>query len=318
MTMAGLFLAGGGNSKVLAQDKRITCESRDGNYNYCRVDTDNKVQLERKLSLSECRYGSSWGYDKRGIWVNRGCRGEFTYGGSSSGKTAVAVGAVLGGLILAGALASRNKDESKIYYSSQEVYDLGFRDGSSDAQRGQGNNPDAHRYEYESKYRDDFRRGYAAGYASVNTSNNNNAVAKGYAAGAQDARNNYSSDYSRYRYQYNWSTETDFRRGYNDGYRDNRNNWSSGNYGGGDRVPNYFIGTFRGFTPSNNTFTDITIHADGSIRISNFKGDQANGYFQDGAAIFPWGRFRLRKEGNGFTAVDPNNRSASILYQRIR
>lgn len=317
VTLAGMILAAGGNSRVLAQDKRITCESRDGNYNYCRVDTDNNVRLERKISLSECRYGSSWGYDKRGIWVDRGCRAEFTYGGGSV-KTAAAVGAVLGGLILAGAIASRNKDESKNYYSNQEVYDLGYRDGSSDARRGLANNPDSRRYEYDSKYREDFRRGYSAGYVSVNASSSNNAVSRGYSAGAQDARNNYGSDYSRHRSQYDWSTENDFRRGYNDGYRDNRNNWSGGNYGNGDRVPNYFVGTFRGYTPSNNTNTDITIYADGSIRISSFRGDQANGYFQDGAAVFPWGRFRLRREGNGFTAVDPNNRADSVFYQRIR
>lgn len=310
-----------GVQHVAAQTKMLTCGSIGGGYNYCRIDTDNRVRLERKLSISDCVYGSSWGYDKRGIWVDRGCRAEFAYGGSSN-SGAVAAGAVIGGLILAGALANRNKDNSSTHYSNTEVYNLGYKDGQADSWANRGNNPDSHSYEFDSKYRSDFRNGYNAGYTAANnskggSSNNGNAYSNGYSRGSQDARSNLFSDYRRYRNQYSWNNENDFQRGYDAGYRDNRNSWGSS---GSDysSVPNYFIGTFRGYTPGNQTWTDITIHSDGSIRIQGQNGDKGNGYYRDGAATFGWGTFRLKRENNGFTAIDPNNRSSSVFYSRVR
>jgi hypothetical protein len=35
------------------------------------------VQLVRQISGSPCRQDETWGYDRRGIWVDRGCRAEF-------------------------------------------------------------------------------------------------------------------------------------------------------------------------------------------------------------------------------------------------
>jgi hypothetical protein len=57
---------------------RVSCSSEDGRKNYCDVDTrGGKVQLARQLGPSPCDEGSTWGFDKQGIWVDRGCRGEF-------------------------------------------------------------------------------------------------------------------------------------------------------------------------------------------------------------------------------------------------
>lgn len=59
-------------------DQRVSCSSNDGRKNYCDVDTRGaKVQLARQTGPAPCDEGSSWGYDKQGIWVDRGCRGEF-------------------------------------------------------------------------------------------------------------------------------------------------------------------------------------------------------------------------------------------------
>ncbi|MEZ5580785.1 MAG: DUF3011 domain-containing protein [Candidatus Competibacteraceae bacterium] len=58
-------------------DATVRCES-NGNYRHCRADTRDGVQLSRQLSKSACRYNDTWGYDRRGIWVDRGCRAEFT------------------------------------------------------------------------------------------------------------------------------------------------------------------------------------------------------------------------------------------------
>ena len=55
----------------------ITCASNDGRRAYCDVDTRNGVRLLEQHSDRPCREGSTWGYDRRGIWVDRGCRADF-------------------------------------------------------------------------------------------------------------------------------------------------------------------------------------------------------------------------------------------------
>ena len=55
----------------------ITCESKDKRYNYCRVRVRDDVQLVRQRSSAACSFGRSWGYDSRGVWVDRGCRADF-------------------------------------------------------------------------------------------------------------------------------------------------------------------------------------------------------------------------------------------------
>jgi hypothetical protein len=59
----------------------ITCSSDDGRRNYCQADTRRGVYLSRQISGSPCRQNQTWGYDGRGIWVDRGCRAEFQVGG---------------------------------------------------------------------------------------------------------------------------------------------------------------------------------------------------------------------------------------------
>jgi hypothetical protein len=58
----------------------LQCASKGGKYNYCATDTGGYVQLERQLSDASCEKWRSWGYDSGGIWVDHGCRGQFTVG----------------------------------------------------------------------------------------------------------------------------------------------------------------------------------------------------------------------------------------------
>jgi len=61
-----------------ARSNRITCSSNNGERVYCQADTRGMaVQLARQISGSPCRQGETWGWDQRGIWVDRGCRAEF-------------------------------------------------------------------------------------------------------------------------------------------------------------------------------------------------------------------------------------------------
>ena len=91
-----------------APERTITCSSWNYRYRYCRADTDNRVRLERQISFAtRCRLGDTWGYDSRGVWVDRGCQAEFRVGrDGGSGKTAAVVGGVAAAAIIAAAIAS--------------------------------------------------------------------------------------------------------------------------------------------------------------------------------------------------------------------
>ena len=59
------------------QDQIISCASDDMRRHYCEADTRGGVQLLKQRSDSSCRQGYSWGYDRRGVWVDHGCRADF-------------------------------------------------------------------------------------------------------------------------------------------------------------------------------------------------------------------------------------------------
>ena len=59
----------------------ISCESREYRHNRCEADTDGYARLLSQQSQAPCIRGQTWGYDERGIWVDKGCAGEFEVGG---------------------------------------------------------------------------------------------------------------------------------------------------------------------------------------------------------------------------------------------
>ena len=59
------------------QPELIRCESVDGRLRTCGTGVDGRVELYRQLSDERCRFRMNWGYDSRGIWVDRGCRADF-------------------------------------------------------------------------------------------------------------------------------------------------------------------------------------------------------------------------------------------------
>lgn len=58
----------------------VSCSSDDGRRRYCDADTRGGVRLVRQRSDVACERGRSWGFDNRGIWVDRGCRADFALG----------------------------------------------------------------------------------------------------------------------------------------------------------------------------------------------------------------------------------------------
>jgi hypothetical protein len=72
------FTVRGGYGSGFAQGSEIfVCESRDAQRRYCDIPPGYNVRLRRQLSNAACTQGSSWAMDSRGLWVDRGCRGEF-------------------------------------------------------------------------------------------------------------------------------------------------------------------------------------------------------------------------------------------------
>jgi len=60
------------------QQQRFACNSDNMRRHSCYVDTrGGEVRLVRQLSDSACTKGYSWGTNRRGIWVDHGCRADF-------------------------------------------------------------------------------------------------------------------------------------------------------------------------------------------------------------------------------------------------
>lgn len=78
-----LFVLGEPSVRPPIGGGRITCESMKGKRAYCRVSTRGQVRLVEQLSKAPCTLGYTWGWDDGGIWVDRGCRGEFIVGRGS-------------------------------------------------------------------------------------------------------------------------------------------------------------------------------------------------------------------------------------------
>lgn len=96
---------------VWASQRDIRCDSHALGYRYCRADTDGHVELVDRHSLFSCREGRSWGYDSRGVWVDKGCSATFRVGRQGHHDRAM-VGAVVGLAALAAIASSRHKAEA--------------------------------------------------------------------------------------------------------------------------------------------------------------------------------------------------------------
>lgn len=58
--------------------QRVACESREYRYRFCAVAGDVEApRLVEQRSRSACIEGRTWGWDRRGIWVDGGCDGVF-------------------------------------------------------------------------------------------------------------------------------------------------------------------------------------------------------------------------------------------------
>jgi hypothetical protein len=68
---------GRGYGRGRGRDTYVVSCASNGRRSFCEADTRGGVLLLRERGGAECRQGYSWGYDQRGIWVDRGCRADF-------------------------------------------------------------------------------------------------------------------------------------------------------------------------------------------------------------------------------------------------
>jgi hypothetical protein len=70
----------------------VKCRSTDGRFRHCAVNGWVRgAELQQQIGGASCSQGRSWGYDDRGVWVDRGCQGNFRVwtGGRPSGRSTI-------------------------------------------------------------------------------------------------------------------------------------------------------------------------------------------------------------------------------------
>lgn len=65
-------------SGFLMVPRLLTCESKSRQRRFCGASINHGATLSRQLSGSPCEQGRTWGWDARGVWVDDGCRAEFS------------------------------------------------------------------------------------------------------------------------------------------------------------------------------------------------------------------------------------------------
>lgn len=115
-------------------NQSFRCESHNNRRSVCPIPGGGQVWLSRTLSQSACVQGRTWNYDRRNVWVDDGCRAEFTVGGgggggsSNSGVEAAAALAIVG-LAIAAAAASGDDNSPPPPPSYGPGYGQGYGQG---------------------------------------------------------------------------------------------------------------------------------------------------------------------------------------------
>ncbi len=75
----GEFEIGAGDGSGFVDAPRtLVCESKSRQRRMCGATVEHSAVMTRQLSGSPCEEGRSWGWNPHGVWVDKGCRGEFS------------------------------------------------------------------------------------------------------------------------------------------------------------------------------------------------------------------------------------------------
>lgn len=264
-----------------AQERRtITVRSQDYGYYYYRVNTGNHVSLTRQLSRTACEYNRNWGYDYRGVWVDKGCEAEFEVGGSGSYRPNTS--------------SSSSDGRREIYVSSPNYryYKYNIQtDNEVELVRQLSNSPcDKNRtwgYDRNGVWVNQgcsgqFLVGKRPG--GSNTGRNvavGSAIAGGVVLAAILAARAKNKDHAN------------------------------------DEVPDWMVGTFRGYNPTYDTTADITIYDGGSVSLRAGNRPTINGSYRDNQIEMGGLKFKITKERNGFRTTEVGREDNQVSYTRI-
>ena len=123
--------------KPASAEQNVRCDSSKYRYQYCNVDTDNRVELVHQYSSMECRQGRSWGYDPHGVWVDHGCSADFRVGrqGSRGRDKAIVAGVALAGLAAVIAMSANKQQAAQQAGTDVDAWAVGTF-GGRDAMEG--------------------------------------------------------------------------------------------------------------------------------------------------------------------------------------
>ena len=74
----GEFEIGDRDGGFPAGPRLLTCESKDRTRRSCGTTIEHRATLVRQLSTMDCEEGRSWGWDRERVWVDKGCRAQFS------------------------------------------------------------------------------------------------------------------------------------------------------------------------------------------------------------------------------------------------
>jgi hypothetical protein len=83
--------ARGGEFRGWGDSYMVYCASDAMEHVWCPADARFGVRLVRQRSQAACVEGQTWGYGKRGIWADRGCRADFRVTGDWKSRAAAFV-----------------------------------------------------------------------------------------------------------------------------------------------------------------------------------------------------------------------------------
>ncbi len=79
-------------------EKSVTCSSQDGRRTECSADLKGYTLRDvDQESRTDCVVGRNWGYSRKGVWVDEGCRGTFHFAMRGGNRPAAMAGATKAG-----------------------------------------------------------------------------------------------------------------------------------------------------------------------------------------------------------------------------
>lgn len=130
LVCSATILVAGSHAPAAFADQTIRCASNQYHYAECPIPDHGYVRLQRQTSKSACTQGRTWDYDRRHIWVDDGCAGEFLVETryhtddhpDHNGDKAVAAAAGLAILAAAAIAASKDDHHDDNRYSNSSYY----------------------------------------------------------------------------------------------------------------------------------------------------------------------------------------------------